>query len=98
MGTAAKPGSQPRTESCVMSGNVHCEAETGSLLAGTTVKGNIAPKSIFEVADIIPVGEGRNSGCKVASVLSCFRGSYRRHAIQGFYGNKGEPSGSSVSL
>src|ERR1017187_8465407 len=26
MGTAAKPSSQPRTESCVMSGNVHCEA------------------------------------------------------------------------
>src|ERR1035441_4697550 len=26
MGTAAKPSSQPRTESCVMSGNGHCEA------------------------------------------------------------------------
>ena len=26
MGTAAKPSSQPRTESCVMSGDGHCEA------------------------------------------------------------------------
>jgi hypothetical protein len=26
METAAKPSSQPRTESCVMSGNDHCEA------------------------------------------------------------------------
>jgi hypothetical protein len=31
METAAKPSSQPRTESCVMSGNGHCEAETGRL-------------------------------------------------------------------
>jgi len=55
METAAKPSSQPRTKSCVMSGNGHCEAETGRLQAGTTVNGKIAPKSIVvEVADPIP--------------------------------------------
>ena len=55
METAAKPSSQPRTKSCVMSGNGHCEAETGRLQAGTSVNGKIAPKSIVvEVADPIP--------------------------------------------
>jgi hypothetical protein len=55
METAAKPSSQPRTESCVMSGNGHCEAETGRLQAGTAVNGKIAPKStVMEVADPIP--------------------------------------------
>ena len=55
METAAKPSSQPRTESCVMSGNGHCEAETGRLQAGTSVNDKIAPKSIvMEVADLIP--------------------------------------------
>ena len=55
METAAKPSSQPRTESCVMSGNGHCEAETGRMQAGTSVNGKIAPKSIVvEVADPIP--------------------------------------------
>src|ERR1035438_7448910 len=55
METAAKPSSQPRTKSCVMSGNGHCEAYTGRLQAGTTVNGKIAPKSIVvEVADPIP--------------------------------------------
>ena len=54
METAAKPSSQPRTESCVMSGNGHCEAETGRMQAGTSVNGKIAPKSIVvEVADPI---------------------------------------------
>ena len=33
----------------------------------------------------------------MASVLRCFRGSYRRHATKGFHGNKGDPSGSSVA-
>jgi len=57
METAAKPSSQPRTESCVMSGNGHCEAETGRLQAGTSVNDKIAPKSIeMEVADLIPQG------------------------------------------
>src|ERR1700758_1687260 len=56
METAAKPSSQPRTESCVMSGNGHCEAETGRLQAGTSVNDKIAPKSIvIEVADPIPL-------------------------------------------
>ena len=56
METAAKPSSQPRTESCVMSGNGHCEAETGRMQAGTSVNGKIAPKSIvMEVADLIPL-------------------------------------------
>jgi len=56
METAAKPSSQPRTESCVMSGNGHCEAETGRMQAGTSVNGKIAPKSIVvEVADPIPL-------------------------------------------
>jgi hypothetical protein len=55
METAAKRSSQPRTESCVMSGNGHCEAETGRLQAGTSVNDKIAPKSIvMEVADLIP--------------------------------------------
>lgn len=55
METAAKLSSQPRTESCVMSGNGHCEAETGRLQAGTSVNDKIAPKSIeMEVADLIP--------------------------------------------
>jgi hypothetical protein len=55
METAAKPSSQPRTESCVMSGNGHCEAETGRLQAGTSVNDKITPKSIvMEVADLIP--------------------------------------------
>jgi hypothetical protein len=55
METAAKPSSQPRTESCVMSGNGHCEAETGRLQAGTSVNDKIAPKStVMEVADLIP--------------------------------------------
>jgi hypothetical protein len=55
METAAKPSSQPRTESCVMSGNGHCEAETGRLQAGTAVNDKIAPKStVVEVADLIP--------------------------------------------
>src|ERR1700746_4146746 len=54
METAAKPSSQPRTKSCVMSGNGHCEAETGRLQAGTSVNGKIAPKSNeVEVADLI---------------------------------------------
>ena len=34
----------------------------------------------------------------MASILRCFRGSYRRHAGQRFHVNKGEPSGSSESL
>src|SRR5712692_516760 len=56
METAAKPSSQPRTKSCVMSGTGHCEAETGRLQAGTSVNGKIAPKSIvMEVADLIPL-------------------------------------------
>ena len=33
----------------------------------------------------------------MASVLSCFRGSYRQHATKGFHGNKGDPSGSSLA-
>jgi hypothetical protein len=33
----------------------------------------------------------------MASVLRCFRGSYRWHATEGFHGNKGEPSGSSLA-
>src|SRR5713226_7654478 len=33
----------------------------------------------------------------MASVLRCFRGSYRWHATEGFHGNKGEPSGSSIA-
>jgi len=38
-----------------MSGNGHCEAETGRMQAGTAVNGKIAPKSIvMEVADPIP--------------------------------------------
>jgi hypothetical protein len=65
METAAKLSSQPRTKSCVASGNGHGEAETGRLQAGTAVNEKIAPKSIvMEVADPIPLtGEGRNSGC-----------------------------------
>src|SRR6266536_3702098 len=42
-------------------------------------------------------GEGRNSECGIASVQRCFRGSYRQHAAKGFHGNKGDPSGSSVT-
>src|ERR1022692_5278164 len=33
----------------------------------------------------------------MASVLGCFRGSYRQHATKGFHGNKGDPSGSSLT-
>jgi hypothetical protein len=55
METAAKLSLQPRTESCVMSGNGHCEAETGRLQAGTSVNDKITPKSTaVEVADLIP--------------------------------------------
>jgi hypothetical protein len=34
----------------------------------------------------------------MASILECFRGSYRRHANKGFHVNKGDPPGSSESL
>jgi hypothetical protein len=34
----------------------------------------------------------------MVSVLGCFRGSYRWHAVEGFHVNKGDPSGSGVSL
>ena len=55
MEAAAKLSSQPRTKSCVVSGNGHCEA-TGRLQAGTAVNGKIAPKSIvIEAADLIPL-------------------------------------------
>jgi len=33
----------------------------------------------------------------MVSRLRCFRGSYRRHAVQRFHVNKEEPSGSSKS-
>jgi len=31
----------------------------------------------------------------LASVVPYFRGSYRQHAVEGLYVNKGDPSGSS---
>jgi hypothetical protein len=98
MEAAAKLSSQPRTESCVMSGNGHCERGQGGLQAGTSVNDKIAPKSIvIEVADPIPQRGGSNSGCVMARMLSCFRGSYRQHATKGCHGNKGDPSGSSLA-
>jgi hypothetical protein len=33
-----------------------------------------------------------------ASILGCFRGSYRRHAIKGMHVNKGDPFGPNASL
>ena len=35
------------------------------------------------------MGKAEPSGCVSASVLGCFRGSYRRHAVKGSRGNKG---------
>jgi hypothetical protein len=37
-------------------------------------------------------GEGKSSGCGMASVQRCSRGSYRKHAANEFYGNKAERS------
>src|ERR1700692_4156017 len=50
----------------------------GGLQARTAVNGKIAPKSIvIEVADLIPLWGRQKFRMRYASVLSCFRGSYR---------------------
>ena len=63
------------------------------------MNGNIAPKSIVvEAADLISLWGRQNPRMRKSRVSSgCFRGSYRRHAAEGFHGNKGDPSGSSVA-
>ena len=54
MAAAVKLSQQLRTESCVVFGNGHCEAQTERLKAGTKVNGKIAPKSIVVgVADLV---------------------------------------------
>src|SRR5215469_5730685 len=50
-----------------------------------------------QVALLSCKGEGGIPGRGKASVVGCFRGSYRWHATKGFHGNKGEPSGSGLA-
>ena len=44
METAAKPSSQPRTKSCVVSGDGHCEAETGRFAGQNSRKRKDSPE------------------------------------------------------
>jgi hypothetical protein len=66
---------------------------------GTTVNGDIAPKSIVvEDADLISQWGRQNSRMRHGECPGGFRGSYRWHAPKGLHGNKGDPSGSGASL
>jgi hypothetical protein len=63
------------------------------------VNGDIAPKSIVvESADLISQWGRQYSRARHGERPGGFRGSYRRHATEGFHGNKGDPSGSDEPL
>jgi hypothetical protein len=40
-------------------------------------------------------GKAEPQGPALARIVRCFRGSYPRHAVEGFCANKGDPVGSS---
>ena len=97
MASAAKPSSQPRTESCVVAPTALRSVDR-EVVGRNLVNGKIAPKSILiEVADPIPQRGRRNPRMRHGECPEMLPGSYRWHATEGVHGNKGEPSGSSMT-
>src|ERR1700740_1861519 len=98
MVTAAKLSWQPRTESCVVAST-----------ALRSVDREVAGRNIRERQNSPEIDRDRSSRPYPATGKAesrctfwrvhrgCFRGSYRRHAVEGFHRNKGEPPGSSVA-
>jgi hypothetical protein len=96
--TAAKPSQQPRTESCVVAGMALRSVDRE--VVGRNISERQDSPEIDRVGSSRPypsMGKAESQGRDKASALRCFRGSYRWHAIEGFHGNKGELSGSSLA-
>src|ERR1700757_699697 len=100
MAAAGKLSQQPRTESCVVSGNGPLRSVDREFVGRNSSEREYGPEIDrgWSSRPCPARGKAESQEVSLASLLGCFRGSYRRHAGKGMHVNKGAPFGSNASL